>query len=589
MNAASFFLDALPPALAHALLPGGERRDELLAAGALAARLAGEGGAPELAELARELRLAAFETEPLDGVLAAAVTSDFAGFPGSAGSADSADPAGTAVFSAAYAKAARTLAQAVAGRFTPPGEDRYLARLLSKDEPGKLAAYAMDKAAKAPDNLFWRSLAAQALNRAGDQASLAGLFPERDGPLAPLSLRFQGDAAFFSGEFDRAVRRYEKALSLAPMPWTMTRLAAARLALGDRDGAAALLARAHAARPWHAGTLLRFFDLVFGLDRRLARLSGGAAALFYSYNKARDLDAALSSLAESDFYAGAVEGPAIALVLDNGSTDGTGAVIAAWAGRLGPERLVPIYLPVNVGAPAARNWLMRRPECAALTWTAFLDDDAVLPPDWTGRLAAAAEAYPGAGVWGCRVTDSGEPARVQAMDMFLSEPTENAAAPDNPFGRKFEPGRTNPRDPDIGRFAYLRPCASVTGCCHLFETRTLVSCGDFDIRFSPSQYDDLDHDIRLLLSGRTAVYQGHLAVGHRKRSGAAALAAGPAQGAAFANLFKLHGKYSLEQAAKAMDAARRAALDDLRRKEASLREAGRIPGDAGRDGKGERS
>ena len=153
MNAASFFLDALPPALAHALLPGGERRDELLAAGALAARLAGEGGAPELAELARELRLAAFETEPLDGVLAAAVTSDFAGFPGSAGSADSADPAGTAVFSAAYAKAARTLAQAVAGRFTPPGEDRYLARLLSKDEPGKLAAYAMDKAAKALGSL----------------------------------------------------------------------------------------------------------------------------------------------------------------------------------------------------------------------------------------------------------------------------------------------------------------------------------------------------------------------------------------------------------------------------------------------------
>jgi len=554
MSACPHPFKSLPAALRHALLPGGERRDELVFASNTAARAAAgaQGGAREaLVRLGRETLLAAWEAEPLDGALAAAAIETAPG-------------------------EVRELLQAVAQGFRPPAEDRYLARLFARGETEKLLAYLSDKAAREPDNLYWRALALNHHTAAGDYAAAAALFPEKAGPLFPLALRLRGDAAFLSGDYGQAVDIYSRSADILSLPWTWTRLAEALRRIGDRDHAAAVLKKALAARPWHAGTLLRLHDLVLSLDALRGRLSGGAAVLLYSFNKASDLDATLASLATSDFFGPAVDGPAMALVLDNGSTDDTDSVIAAWADRLGRERLVPIPLPVNVGAPAARNWLMRRPEVAAAAWTAFLDDDVSLPPDWTGLLAAAAERYPEAGVWGCRVADFFQPAKLQTVDMFLSEPQENAAGEGNPFGRKFELTRTNLRTPDLGQFDVLRPCASVTGCCHLFRTERLLECGDFDIRFSPSQYDDVDHDLRLLIAGRAAVYQGHLRAGHFKRSGGESLAGGPAAGTALANFFKLHGKHSLEDAAAAMNTARTAALEDLQNKWTTLHDLGHL-------------
>jgi glycosyltransferase involved in cell wall biosynthesis len=48
------------------------------------------------------------------------------------------------------------------------------------------------------------------------------------------------------------------------------------------------------------------------------------------------------------------------------------------------------------------------------------------------------------------------------------------------------------------------------------------STGDFDLRFSPSQFDDLERDLRSCLKGKFCLYQGHLAVRHSKRSGVTA-------------------------------------------------------------------
>jgi len=93
-------------------------------------------------------------------------------------------------------------------------------------------------------------------------------------------------------------------------------------------------------------------------------------------------------------------------VVDNGSTDETSQVIAAYADRLGSDRLVPVILPVNVCAPAARNWLMRREECRESAWTAFLDDDAVVQSaDLGTQLRARFGADPRLGGVSFRIVD----------------------------------------------------------------------------------------------------------------------------------------------------------------------------------------
>ena len=61
-------------------------------------------------------------------------------------------------------------------------------------------------------------------------------------------------------------------------------------------------------------------------------------------------------------------------------------------------------------------------------------------------------------------------------------------------GRGFTLLRPWLHTPDWGAYGLTRPCATVTGCCHLFPTDVLAATGGFDLRFSPTQYDDLDHD-----------------------------------------------------------------------------------------------
>ncbi len=531
---------AVPDAVRNALLPGGERKSDLQRA-ALAAAGAGRDG------LCAALLFAAFDAAPLEGPAAALALGRGAGdaFP-----------------------EARPLLEAVSAAFVPPEEDRYAARLKERGQGDALRRCLLGRMEKAPDNLYWKAEYLAACRR--DPEAMERLELPEEGPFRPVALRLRGDAANLGGEPERAAKLYERSLEALFLPWTATRLAGLLLEAGERRRAADFLRAALRARPWHAGTLLRLYDAVHGLDERRGRLEGGAAVLLYTWNKAEDIDRTLSFLAESFLFPDAPGGKTAVVVLDNGSTDATADVLAGYADRFGADRFRTVSLPVNVGAPAARNLLMRTPEARRADWIVYLDDDVAPPKDWLARLAAAAEAFPEAGVWGCRVVDAYAPAVVQSSDLFLTEPTEHAAGPDNPFGRKFDLTRPEIGDLDPGACAYLRPCASVTGCCHLFRRERLLDCGDFDIRFSPSQYDDVDHDIRLLLSGTTPVYQGHLRIPHFKRTGREGRPGGAAFDLGFANQFKLHGKYDAGEMRRAVETARKAALDDLRAKREAL-------------------
>jgi GT2 family glycosyltransferase len=538
----SWLLETLPDALRTALVHGSEGAGHLAAC----AGLASQAG---FSRLAGDLLLAAWIESPLDAALA-----------GQAASLPHASPS------------VRELAAFVCANTRAPADLSYYRRLAERRDAAKIGNFLSLQSAKEPGNLFWERLGLTHALDAEDWDRAARVTAGLPEPLARL---VNGDAAMMRGDAQAALANYARCARLwgvggagdagdeqggesgpgssgffPACPGLASRLGLAHLALGDEAQAKTWLMSAVARDPWRVHTLLALSDLAWARRALAKPLPGRVEVLLYTFNKADDLGRTLESLSRSDL------GGAGITVLDNGSTDATSQVLAAWAERLGRLRTAP--LPVNVGAPAARNWLMSLPHVRESDWAVFLDDDVELSTDWLSRLGAAAALYPDAGVWGARVVDFSRPAHVQSADVFL-DPTPGEPGEGT---RRFELSSVHHQSLDRGQFAFLRPCATVTGCCHLFRTPELLAQGGFDLRYSPSQYDDLDHDIRLLLAGKTPVYQGHLAVRHFKSTGSQGGAGQSQYSVGWANQYKLHQKFDPSDFQRAADTADRAAWDD---------------------------
>jgi GT2 family glycosyltransferase len=327
------------------------------------------------------------------------------------------------------------------------------------------------------------------------------------------------------------------------------------LARNETDVAARHLAGLWTAMPWHANLTLALHGLLRPMAPAPAASSDHAVAVcIYTWNKAEDLARTLASLEASRL------GRAFICVLDNGSDDATPEVLAACGSRLG-KRLEVVTLPVNVGAPAARNWLLSLPRVREAEFVAFLDDDLDLPPDWLDELLGAALAHPDAGVVGCRVLDHEPPFAVQSADYHFLPPYM--------ISRSFDdlPERLSVCNyggvPDCGLFAYTRPCASVTGCCHLFRRAELNARGGFDVRFTPTQFDDLERDLRAFSAGGHALYHGRLAVRHRQASGLRRPASALQTAQVMGNKIKLEYLYAETEPEKLLTAQRDLLLADL--------------------------
>jgi len=131
---------------------------------------------------------------------------------------------------------------------------------------------------------------------------------------------------------------------------------------------------------------------------------------------------------------------------------------------------------------------------------------------------------------------------MQSTDLHLVPPVSEEEAQ-----RRFKVSDLQHQTLDFGQFDYLRPCASVTGCCHLFRMDRLQESGGFDLRFSPTQFDDLEHDIRLNRAGQYAVYQGFLGIRHKKRTGKSSRTSTSEFGNSLGNMHKLQMKYSAQE------------------------------------------
>ncbi|MGE4263004.1 MAG: glycosyltransferase [Desulfovibrio sp.] len=433
-----------------------------------------------------------------------------------------------------------------------------VAALLAGGDMGLILRVLLPRLRNADTGLAWLAPAWDGLLRQGGaDLPLAALdacaWP---GECAPLRARLKAEVQFLYAGPEAALEAVA-ALEAADAAglfgaWAAYARAELLLRLGETRAGCEGLAALFAALPWHTHLGLKLHDLLSPRPVAAQEDTARAVILVYSWNKAGLARQTLESLARTDY------GAARILVLDNGSSDGTGEAMEECAGLFPPGALRAIRLPVNVGAPAARNWLIAQHEVQASEFAVFLDDDVLLPERWLRRLLGEAQARPEAGAAGCRIVSATPPPCLQSADYQLFAPTGQART------IREVPEHVNVFDNcagalDVGLFTYARPATHVSGCCHALRVDVLRELGGFDIRFSPTQFDDLDRDLRSAVAGRPAAYAGDVAIAHVQHSSLAKAKGPAAMGQVFGNKIKLEGKYARE----AVDAAFRAGLDAL--------------------------
>lgn len=366
-------------------------------------------------------------------------------------------------------------------------------------------------------------------------------------PVAPLAAPLFAHAALAAG--DAAIAAACEAVALPSPLLTLYRARCAH-AGGDAAAARALYMEALVEEPAQLH-LLRTLD---DLDRPApppSILEGRRMGVgFYTWNKFDVTLETLASLLASD------TGEAHIALINNGSTtftrdDFETAVRRTAAGR--PVEL--IHLPVNIGAPAARNWLWHLDSMKDMDLFAYLDDDVLLPSDWLRCYVQDMDAHPGTVVVGPKGVNPGTLPTVQYVARFFEKTGKHLIRFTN----------NAPLVMDLGQYDHARPCLSVMGCCHLLDREACSRLGvpDFDIRFSPSQVDDLEHDIQVWKAGGTVRYDGRVRVVHRQDAGRAAPLSDAAWGHVWGNHHKMERKFTEEQLSAIDAATRRADAEDL--------------------------
>ena len=253
--------------------------------------------------------------------------------------------------------------------------------------------------------------------------------------------------------------------------------------------------------------------------------------LFYSFNKLETTIATLRSLLASDI------GPAKITLLNNGSTAFDPEEFSAAVASVAQGRAVElIHLPVNIGAPAARNWLYRLPQVQEADYVAFLDDDVLLPSSWLRMYLQDMADHPEVCAVGPKGLNPNPFRTIQYIWRYFEEAGE----------RKIRFTNNAPMNLDLGQYDGRRPCLSVMGCCHMFDRRKLARLGvpDFDVRFTPSQVDDLERDIQIWKHGGQVLYDGRVEVVHMQDAGRTAPKTEAAWGHVWGNHMKMEFKFT---------------------------------------------
>ncbi|WP_035244631.1 glycosyltransferase [Desulfonatronovibrio hydrogenovorans] len=231
-------------------------------------------------------------------------------------------------------------------------------------------------------------------------------------------------------------------------------------------------------------------------------------------------------------------------LLDNCSSDGTQEILPNLRVVL-PEGISYIHdsLPTNIGRPGGHNWLLTNWDHSEADFIAILDDDLLnFEPNWLKIFLNTFTLRDDLAAVGSKtLTPEG---RIQ--DAF-------------PVFTGLEDGTnvtffTHRDEVDIGQYDYCNNIPDyVTGCASLFKKEIFNKIGLFDIRYSPSQYVDIDHGIRMRLAGYDLMYNGNVPVIHAQLTHDDRKKCRAARGNQRGNAYKLSQKYSKNEFAKILE------------------------------------
>lgn len=197
-----------------------------------------------------------------------------------------------------------------------------------------------------------------------------------------------------------------------------------------------------------------------------------------------------------------LSGPAAVLVADNGSTDGSGALMAE---RFPAVRWLP--LGENSGFAAGND---RAAAAVDSDWLLFLNNDTRARPDALAQLWPAVAA--GAACAGARLVSWDG----RRLDF------DGGAASFTGHGHALGYGRPVPGGSEVPR-----PTLFASGAAMLVRRDIFLAVGGFDPSYF-AYYEDVDLGWRLWLAGHSVCHVPTAVVHHRHHGSAAALASGAA-------------------------------------------------------------
>lgn len=224
--------------------------------------------------------------------------------------------------------------------------------------------------------------------------------------------------------------------------------------------------------PFYRGQLME----LAGFDPQLVMQNGPACGkltsiIVVSFDAIEQTKACLTRLRETHDE----NHPTELIFVDNGSSDGSAEFLEAQS----DVKLVRNH--ANFGAPRARNQALAHTHGE---YVVFLDNDAMVTPDWLARLLYHVEVNP---LSGCIGPTSDRVANGQQI--ALDCPREPASIAN--FARCISR--------DLNRQHFHAPLLS--SFCLLVPRRVLDAIGGFDERFSPWGYEDDDFTLRATLAG----------------------------------------------------------------------------------------
>jgi GT2 family glycosyltransferase len=214
--------------------------------------------------------------------------------------------------------------------------------------------------------------------------------------------------------------------------------------------------------------------------------------LVLAHNKAAYTRRCLDSLLRSTLR------PFQVVLVDNGSTDETPEVLAAFRARAAASGLAveAVRFGENLGAVVGRN---RGMDLLTGDYWVFLDNDVVVRTrSWLERLRAVLKAPPAGGarigVVAPKLVYANPPHDIQCAGCLVTT-----------GGRVIFGGRGEPRLTETWNAP--RDCQTLISACWMLPAAVAKETGELDTLFSPVQFEDIDYCYRIREAGYRCRYE----------------------------------------------------------------------------------